>query len=190
MKEMIKTIFESGVINEALDVCIPNFLLTKDKENSLKMAVGIASAFGISECFLNILEDDSRGAEYATVESFTRNVELLIDKTWVTRGNEFFKFQTVKKLKRISSQLCSAIKNNENIYLEHFDEFCILLKEIICLLFGKEEGVECCIEYILHIEPNFGFFCYYVTQLSNLKDKTEEHTRLAILIAIVFLGEF
>ena len=32
MKEMIKTIFESNVVNEALDVYIPNLLLKNDKK--------------------------------------------------------------------------------------------------------------------------------------------------------------
>lgn len=188
MKEMIKTIFESNVINEALDIYIPNFLSTKDEEFSLKAATSIASAFGISDCFIDTLKDSKH--EYAAIESFTRNVKLLIDKTWVEQGDEFFKFQTIKKLERFSTQLCSALKNNKNAYLESFDEFSILVKEIVYLLFGKEIGTEHCFEYILRMEPNFGFFCYYVVQMSNLKDKTEEHARLAILIAIVFLSEF
>lgn len=188
MKEIIKSIFESSIVNEALDDYIPNFLLTKDEELSLKTAIGIANAFGILENFTNILKDAKR--EYFAIESFTRNVKLLIDKTWVAQGDEFFKFQTLKKLERFSAQLRTTLKNNEKPYLACFDEFCVLLKEILCLLFGKEVDSECCIEYILHIEPNFGFFCYYVSQISNLKDKTEEHTRLAILIAVEFLAEF
>lgn len=82
------------------------------------------------------------------------------------------------------------MKNKEDAYLECFDEFFILLKEIIYLLFGKEVEDDYSLEYILHIEPHFGFFCYYVVQMTKLKDKTEEHTRLATLITIVFLSEF
>ena len=163
-------------------------MLTKDKEVSLKAGMGVASAFGTFKNFVSILEDSDR--EYIAIESFTRNVELLIDKTWVEEGNEFFKFQIVKKLERLSSKLRLALKNNKSVYLECFDEFCSFLKELICLLFGKEVGDECCLEYILRMEPNFGFFCYYVIQMSSLEDKTEEHARLAMLIAIVFLSEF
>lgn len=190
MKEMIKTIFESEAISKALDVYIPNLLSESDKDQLQKQAVGIAEAFGVQSNFVDILKDDSRGNEYVAIESFARNVKLLIDKTWVEQGNEFFKFQTVKKIEKLSTQLTSAIKNKENVYLECFDEFCILLKEIIYLLFGKEVEEECCIEYVLHIEPNFGFFCYYVTQIQNLKNKIEENTRLFMLLAIVFLAEF
>lgn len=189
MKEMIKTIFESNVVDEALDIYIPDFLSTKDEQVSLKAATSIAGAFGISDCFINTLKDSKH--EYATIESFTRNVKLLIDKTWVEQGDEFFKFQTTKKLERFSTQLCLALKNNKNTYLECFDEFSILVKEIVQLLFlGKEIGTENCLEYILRMEPNFGFFCYYVMQMSKLKNKTEGHAKLAILIAIVFLSEF
>ncbi|MGP1438612.1 MAG: hypothetical protein ACTTKH_06025 [Treponema sp.] len=190
MKEMIKTIFDSNVVNEALDVYIPEFLSNNDEKNLEKLATSIANSFGISKYFIDILKDDNRNYEYVTVERFARNVKLLIEKTWVEQSNEFFKFQTVKRLEKLSSQLCLAIKNNENTYLKCFDEFCILLKEIVNLLFGKELAVESCLEYILRMEPNFGFFCYYIIQISTLKDKTEEHVRLAILIAIVFLSEF
>lgn len=188
MKEVIKTIFESNLVNEALDVYIPDFLLTKDEEHALKLAIGIASAFGISEYFIDILKNPKK--EYIAIENFTRNVKLLIDKTWVNQGNEFFKFQAVKKLEKISRRLCVALNNKENAYLECFDEFHVLLKEIVHLLFGHEVDAEQCFKYILHIEPHFGFFCYYVVQMSNLKDKTEEQARLAMLIAIAFLTEF
>ena len=188
MKEMIKTIFESSIVNEALDVHIPNFFSTKDDGLSLEAATGIASAFGISESFIEILKDSKY--ELLAIKNFAINVKLLIDKTWVEQGNEFFKFQTVKKIEKISTQLSFAIKNSENAYLDCFDEFCISLKEIVFLLFGKEAEVECCLEYILRMEPHFGFFCYYVDQMSKLKDKTEKHIRLAVLIALVFLSEF
>ena len=188
MKELIKNIFESDVVNKALDIYIPQFLLTNDEELSLKASIGIVSAFGMLENFMDILKDSKY--EYIAVENFARNAKLLIDKTWVEEGNEFFKFQTVKKLEKLSTHLCSALKNSEKSYLVCFDDFCSLLEELVCLLFGKEVGAECCIEYILRMEPSFGFFCYYVIQMPNLKDRTEKHARLAILVAIVFLSEF
>jgi len=190
MKEIIKTIFESDIVNEALNVYIPNFLLKKDEQQLQKLAINIAESFGNKSSFEDILKDNTRNNEYVAIESFERNVKLLIDKTWVNQGNEFFKFQTVKKLEKLSEQLRSAFKNKEDAYLECFDEFFILLKEIIYLLFGKEVEDDYSLEYILHIEPHFGFFCYYVVQMTKLKDKTEEHARLAILIAVVFLSEF
>ena len=188
MKEMIKTIFESSIVNEALDVHIPNFFSTKDDGLSLEAATGIASAFGISESFIEILKDSK--SELLAIKNFAINVKLLIDKTWVNQGNEFLKFQAVKNIEKLSTKLSSSLKTNLDVYLECFDEFCLLLREIIYLLFGKEVEETYCIEYILHIEPNFGFFCYYVNQISNLKNKTEENARLLLLIAIVFLSEF
>lgn len=190
MKEMIKTIFESNVVNEALDVYIPNLLLKNDKKELEELAIGIAEAFGIKHTLATILKDDSKSDERVAIESFARNVKLLIDKTWVNQGNEFLKFQTVKNIEKLSTKLSSSLKTNSDVYLECFDEFCLLLREIIYLLFGKEVEETYCIEYILHIEPNFGFFCYYVSQISNLKNKTEENARLLLLIAIVFLSEF
>ena len=190
MKEIIKTIFESDIVNEALNVYIPNFLLKKDEQQLQKLAINIAESFGNKSSFEDILKDNTRNDEYVAIESFERNVKLLIDKTWVNQGNEFLKFQAVKNIEKLSTKLSSSLKTNLDVYLECFDEFCLLLREIIYLLFGKEVEETYCIEYILHIEPNFGFFCYYVNQISNLKNKTEENARLLLLIAIVFLSEF
>lgn len=190
MKEMIKTIFESTVVNEALDIYIPHLLLRSNQEELEEVAIRVAEAFGIKQAFIGILKDDRKDEECVVIKKFARNVKLLIDKTWVNQGNEFLKFQTVKKIEKLSTLLSSSLENNEKICFEYFDEFCLLLKEIIYLLFGKEVGENDCLKYILHIEPNFGFFCYYVTQISNLKNKTEENTRLLLLIAIVFLSEF
>ena len=45
MKEMIKTIFESTVVNEALDVYIPHLLLRIDQEELEEVAIRVAEAF-------------------------------------------------------------------------------------------------------------------------------------------------
>ena len=89
MKEMIKTIFESTVVNEALDIYIPHLLLRSNQEELEEVAIRVAEAFGIKQAFIDILKDDRKDKECVVIKKFARNVKLLIDKTWVNQGNEF-----------------------------------------------------------------------------------------------------
>ena len=186
----IKNVFSSSMIDEAVDVFIPEFLESNDTAISIKAAIGISLAFDISKCFLQILDDKSFYVEDQFLKNFAKNVHLLIDKTWVDSRDEFFKLETIKTLDRIGLEFYYALRHEKNPYLIDFDDFVILLNNIIYLLFGKEANRDSLIEYVVRIEPYFGFFCYYITNLKLLENIDENKARLATLIAVVFLAEF
>lgn len=190
---IIKNIFESDVVTRAIDVFIPTFLKSSERQEVLNSAKGIAEAFEISSCFDSILSDENRGLERDVIQSFNKNVHLLIDKTWVEHTEELFKMETARSLDKMTDLLVSfLIEKNEKkeIYRPNFEAFCTISSDIVYLLFGKEAKLDSLVEYVMRMEPRFGLFCYYLSQIKQMKKLDEHKGRLAILLAIVFLAEF
>ena len=187
---IIKNAFSSPKVDETLDIFLPEFISTTDKNRMIKCATAIAEAFDIERHFLNVLKDSSTALEHDFVEKWNSNVHLLIDKTWVESADEFFKMETSRMLDKITTQLANAILNEDSPYLTYFESFSNLLRDITYLLFGKEAKQDSVVEYVLRMEPHFGLFCYYLLMLKEIKNIDEDKARLAMLIALIFLAEF
>jgi len=190
---IIKNIFESDVVTRAIDVFIPTFLKSSERQEVLNSAKGIAEAFEISSCFDSILSDENRGLERDVIQSFNKNVHLLIDKTWVEHTEELFKMETARSLDKMTDLLVSFLiekTEKKEIYCPNFEAFCTISSDIVYLLFGKEAKLDSLVEYVMRMEPRFGLFCYYLSQIKQMKKLDEHKGRLAILLAIVFLAEF
>lgn len=187
---IIKNVFESDVVSCALDVCIPNFLQFSEQQEVLNSAKGIAEAFGVSLCFDSILSDESRTLERDVIQSWNRNVHLLIDKTWVEQNDELFKMETARSLDRMTESFTTFLLEKKEMYSPNFQSFCTILSDIVYLLFGTEAKLDSLVEYVLRMEPHFGLFCYYLSQIKQINKLDEHKARLAILIAVVFLAEF
>ncbi len=190
IKNLIKNMFESDVVQEALDVFIPTFLTSPESEEQLVAAKGIAEAFEISHVFNAILSDESGSLEKKAIMSWGQNVHLLIDKTWVEQTEELFKMETSRAIDKMTLAFLTFLDKKHEMYSPNFEAFCTLLRDTVYLLFGKEARLDSLVEYVLRMEPHFGLFCYYLSQLKEIKTMTEYKARLAILLAIVFLAEF
>lgn len=186
----IKNAFESEVVDEVVDFVIPQFVSSQEEAVLQEAAKKIAQAFNISKCFDDVLSDGSRSLEAEVVESWSCNVHLLIDKTWVETDDAFFKAETVKALDMMTGKLTDIFCERRESYLRNFEQFCALLQNIIRLLFGKEAEMDSLVEYVLRMEPNFGLFCYYLEALNGMRELSEFKARLAMGLAIVFLAEF
>ncbi len=186
----IKNAFESSIVDEVVDVIIPQFVSSVDKNILTTGAGKILEAFGISKYFSEILQDESHALEREIFKRGASNIHLLIDKTWVESNDAFFKSETVKKLDAMEEEMTAFFRGGEGSYLFYFEQFYRLLKKVIYLLFGKEANRDSLVEYVLRMEPHFGLFCYYVEAMGALKELDEYKARLAMLIAIVFLSEF
>ena len=187
---IIKNIFESDVVTRAIDVFIPTFLKSSERQEVLNSAKGIAEAFEISSCFDSILSDENRGLERDVIKSFNKNVHLLIDKTWVEHTEELFKMETARSLDKMTDLFVTFLTEKKEIYRPNFEAFCTISSDIVYLLFGKEAKLDSLVEYVMRMEPRFGLFCYYLSQIKQMKKLDEHKGRLAILLAIVFLAEF
>ena len=187
---IIKNIFESDVVTRAIDVFIPTFLKSSERQEVLNSAKGIAEAFEISSCFDSILSDENRGLERDVIQSFNKNVHLLIDKTWVEHTEELFKMETARSLDKMTDLFVTFLTEKKEIYRPNFEAFCTISSDIVYLLFGKEAKLDSLVEYVMRMEPRFGLFCYYLSQIKQMKKLDEHKGRLAILLAIVFLAEF
>ena len=187
---IIKNIFESDVVSQALDVFIPTFLESSDTLEVLNVAKKIAEAFEISSCFDSILSDEDGTLESDVIQSFNKNVHLLIDKTWVEQREELFKMETARSLDKMTNLFARLLNEKKELYHPNFQAFCTILGDIVYLLFGKEAKSDSLVEYVLRMEPHFGLFCYYLAQIKQMKQVDENKARLALLIAIVFLAEF
>jgi len=186
----IKALFESEDVSQALDTFIPTLLTSQDDDFLLDAAKGIARAFEISSCFDAILSDERRELEKEVIQSFNKNVHLLIDKTWVEEREEFFKMESAHFLDKMTTHLVTLLDTKKEVYRANFQDFCLILSDIVYLLFGKEAKLDSLIEYVMRMEPHFGLFCYYLAKIKEMTKVKEHKARLAILIAIVFLAEF
>lgn len=189
-KLIIKSIFESDIVEKALDDFIPTFLESSEKQEVLNSARGIAKAFDVISCFDAIFSDESGTLEGEVIQSWNKNVHLLIDKTWVEQTDALFKMETARALDRMTSTLITLISEKKDMYRPNFQTFCTILSDIVYLLFGKEAKLDSLVEYVMRMEPHFGLFCYYLSQIKQIKTVDEQKARFAILIAIVFLAEF
>jgi hypothetical protein len=81
---------------------------------------------------------------------------------------------------------------NLSRYDDHtsLSEFLPVLKDVVFLLFGSLSKHDNFLEYAVRIDPDFGFFWYYITTMPSYKDWSEEKCRLAVLLGICFLANF
>ena len=166
---------------------IPRFIDAEDNElgsSSLK----ISKAFGRCASFEIYTDKTNVDAEKNLIESFRKNIQLLVQKTWVEKDDEECKEDA---LYRINS-LCEKLINSEHsaAYKESFEDCFAILHDVVTLLFGDLVKTDSFVEYAFRFDPDFGFFWYYVTRLSKVEIISEEKARYASLLAMFFLANF
>lgn len=176
-----------AAVQKAFSESLPFFIGISSDAALAKTAVQLAEAFGDQGTFSatmsskNAFRDES---EKHLVHSFQKNLELLVQKTWVEKADESMKEEI---LFRINTLCCNLSRYD---YHTSLSEFLPVLLDVVYLLFGNLVKNEYFLEYAVRIDPDFGFFWYYLNSLPPHKDWSEEKCRAAVLLGIFFLANF
>ena len=168
--DLIKEFVDENVINSL------GVLLSSDDINEIKKSSKvIASQFG---------DDFDPENSEKLMQSFKKNLSLLIQKTWVEGSDALQKEAVLVRLEKY----CSLIEQDK--WAEGFASFKQILNSVIYLMFGaicKSDEFE---EYALRIDPEFGIFCWYEKNLPDTNCWTNEKNKLILLIAMYFLANY
>ena len=150
---------QADILTEFLDSKTIDSLstfLNKDKSYE-SSADTIAAAFGSGKGFSKMKED----AVEKLVSSFKNNLTLLIQKTWVEKSDIALKDQLLYQL---------DVFLGNNSWKDNYILFLQLINQAVFLMFGQKPDTPDFAEYTLRIDPEFGIFWWYI---SNLPPKTE-----------------
>lgn len=189
---MVSPVFEnqkliSQNIKDAVFLEIPKFMASADREEITASALRIAGAFHRSG-FEVLSQDAFSKAEKKLIDSFMKNIRLLVQKTWVEKSDEEYKEETLYRIDLLCKKLLEA--DSLTVYTASFAEFFTVLNNIVFLLFGELVKTDSFLEYAFRIDPDFGLFWHYSGCISKTENLTEEKARLAVLLAMFFLADF
>lgn len=136
----------------------------------------IAAAFGSGDGFTNMNEDEIA----KLVASFKNNLTLLIQKTWVEKSDIALKDQLLYQL----NVFLSNDKWNDNYTL-----FLQLINQAVFLMFGQKPDEDFA-AYSLRIDPEFGIFWWYISNLPPKTEWSEEKCRIAMMLGMYFLANY
>lgn len=189
---MQTSIFENddtmpAVVKKAYSEVLPRFLGAAGEASLSGDALELAAAFGDAGVFSSVIGEKSdlrNESEKKLVQGFQRNIELLVQKTWVEKADEAMKEEMIFRIKT----LCSNLSRYD--YHTALAEFLPVLHDVVYLLFGSLAKHDGFLEYAVRIDPDFGFFWYYINNVPPHKDWSEEKCRVAVLLGICFLANF
>lgn len=170
---------QSEILTEFLDQntisALSDFL---DKSEGYEAAADkIASAFGSG----NKLSEMSDENTTKLVESFKHNLTLLIQKTWVEKSDIALKDQLLY-------QLNIFLSNDE--WKENYTLFLQIINQAVYLMFGQKPDSNDFAEYSLRIDPLFGIFWWYISNLPSKTDWAETKCRIAMMVGMYFLANY
>jgi hypothetical protein len=90
---------------------------------------------------------------------FRENVELLVHKTWVEKSEEKPKDRLLDDLMAFEREF------RDGAICPAFKRFVALANSIASLLFGHQSKAEDFLAYCFRIDPKFGLFFWYVSEL-------------------------
>ncbi|MDR0539173.1 MAG: hypothetical protein LBG74_01540 [Spirochaetaceae bacterium] len=132
---------------------------------------------------VNMKDDDIDFSKF--VASFYKNLQLLIDKTWVEKSDEMRKEMLHARLPSFFSEL------EKRNYEKALDEFGSVLGELAFLLFGEQSAKKDFIEYTFRIDSQMGLFWWYaITFRSHKFHWPTEIKRALLLIGLCYLSNF
>jgi len=189
---MQTSIFENdtsmpAVVQNAVSDALPGFIGSDTDKALFSSAKKLADAFGDQGTFSPNLAPRSAArdeSEKKLVISFQKNLELLVQKTWVEKADEALKEEMLFRI----NTLCNNLTRYD--YHTSLSEFLPVLHDVVYLLFGSLARHDSFLEYAVRIDPDFGFFWYYINSLPAHKDWSEEKCRVAVLLGICFLANF
>lgn len=168
--ELISDFLDSQTIS-----ALSNFL---DKAQEYEDSVNIiAKAFGASNDFSKIDEESSK----KLVTSFKNNLTLLVQKTWIEKSDIALKEQLLYQL--------DVFLGNEE-WASNYILFLQLINQAVYLMFGQKPDTPDFAEYTLRIDPEFGIFWWYISNLPSKTDWSEEKCKIAMLLGMYFLANY
>ena len=136
----------------------------------------IASTFGF-DINISSIEQDSQ----KLVSSFKNNLNLLVQKIWVEKSDITLKDQLLYKLDVFLSK---------DSWKDSYDLFLKLVNQAVFLMFGQDPESPDFAEYALRIDPEFGIFWWYISNLPPKCDWTEEKCRVAMMLGMYFIANY
>jgi len=112
---------------------------------------------------------------------FQNNLDLLIQKTWVEKGEEIRKEDLLDQVR----PFIILIEKGE--YQKALNEFGAILEELAYLLFGGQSQKDDFADYVLRIDPRMGLFWWYGGQI-NRETHWVKYTDRDVLYALLLLG--
>ena len=173
MNDLITDFIEKNTIDS-----LKTLLASSDSTEIAKSAVVVAELFGSG---FDISSDDS---VQKLINSFKKNLTLLIQKTWVDQSDISLKEEILVKLKKY----CASVE--EGKWAKAFASFTRILDEVIYLMFGETAKTPDFAEYALRIDPEFGIFWWYVKSLPSKNSWSDEKNKVVMLIAMFFLANY
>jgi len=174
---LIKEFVDEKSLN-ALDT----FLASNSEQESAQCAALIADVFGMGDSFSKASENSE--SESKLTSSFTNNLMLLIQKTWIEKSDEELKAQVLYHLEEFTHQL------NARSYTASYAPFLSIVDDVVYLMFGNQTKSKEFGEYALRIDPEFGIFWWYVNSLPRDARWSESKSRTAILLGMYFLANY
>jgi len=170
---------QADILSEFLDKDTINALSDfLDKKNGYDgSADKIAIAFGSSK---GLTQLDDAGVS-KLVASFKNNLTLLIQKTWVEKSDIALKDQLLY-------QLDIFLGNNE--WKDNYTLFLQIINQAVFLMFGQKPDSPDFAEYTLRIDPEFGIFWWYISNLPPKTEWSEEKSRVAMMVGMYFLANY
>jgi hypothetical protein len=165
--------------------------LDKNVIDSLSTLLASSDSAKINECAKIVASQFGDGFDTSTEEnvnrliiSFRKNLTLLIEKTWVEKSDIMLKEEVLIKL----DKYCTSIESGK--WTESFSGFSQMLSDVIYLMFGQMARSPDFEEYSLRIDPEFGIFCWYIQNLPESNDWSDEKSKAVLLIAMFFLANY
>ncbi len=175
------------VVKNAVSGVLPSFIGTSDDGEIASLSIQLAAAFSDHDDFKSVMADKNEArdeAERKLVAGFEKNLGLLVQKTWVEKADESMKEEMLQRI----DTLCHNLVNYD--YHRALSEFLPVLHDVVYLLFGSLAKQASFLEYAVRIDPDFGFFWFYINNLPPHDGWSEEKCRAAVLLGIFFLATF
>lgn len=168
--EFLAEFLDSDTIN-----ALSKFLDSKEEyESSADM---IALAFGAKKEFTKISDEEVSKLE----TSFKNNLTLLIQKTWVEKSDIALKDKLLYQLNLFLEK--DGWKDNYSLFLQ-------LINDAVFLMFGQKPDTPDFADYSLRIDPEFGIFWWYISNLPSKPSWSESKCRIAMLVGMFFLANY
>ena len=167
--------FISEFLDEDTVKALPKFIAEPD--NFYDAADLIAVAFGAEKGFSKMPEDGVN----KLVISFKNNLTLLIQKTWVEKSDIALKDELLYRLEKFIT---------EDGWKDSYELFRNIINQAVFLMFGQSTDSPDFAEYTMRIDPEFGIFWWYISNLPPKTEWSEEKSRVAMMVGMYFLANY
>lgn len=171
------------VDNDALEA-LTNLIETKNLDEVSQSGAILASAFTGSDEEFKQIADSTKDAEKKLISSFSNNLVLLIQKTWVEKSDEDLKARVLYNLQELTDLL------NKKSYGDAYPLFLETVDNVVYLMFGAQTKSKDFENYALRIDPEFGIFWWYIKSLPKTQEWNKGKTRVTILLGMYFLANY